>query len=175
MAFTYTDFKLRLRSLFGSGQTNVSGDGGGDLKDHTTRLHSKIVTTQFPINATATNLLDYSVIFIAEEECDVRSIRIASESAVTTTATDYVTMTVLKRKSPTFSVTEAVATFQFGRTSLYTVNLAGTSKSFTVATTASVIDMDPGDTLGLMAKLVAPAVNAIGRPASTITVVVEEK
>ncbi len=175
MAFTYTEFKVALRDFFGMSQTVVSGDSGGDVKDHCGRLSQRYVTTQFPLNATATNLLDNSIIFIAEEECDVKSIRIASESAVTTTASDFVTLTVLKRKSPTFSVTEAVATFQFGKTSLYTVNLAGTSKSFTLATTATVVDMDPGDTLGLMAKLLSPAVNAIGRPASTIVVAVEEK
>jgi hypothetical protein len=175
MAFTYTDFKVALRDMFGWAQTVVSTDAGGNVKDHAGRVSQRYIMTQFPTNATATNLLDNSIIFIAEEECDVVSIRCAAESAVTTSASDYVTFTVLKRKSPTFSVTEAVATFQFGRTSLYTVNLAGTSKSFTIATTSSVIDMDPGDTLGLMAKLVAPAVNAIGRPALGIMVAVEEK
>lgn len=175
MAFTYSDFKAALRARFGYGQTNVTGDGGGNVKDHAARVSQRYVMTQFPTNATATNLLDNSIIFIAEEECNVVSIRCAAESAVTTSATDWVRFTVLKRKSPSFSVTEAVATFDFGKTSLYTVNLAGTSKSFTIGTTDASIDMDPGDTLGLKASLVAPAANAIGRPALGILVAVEEK
>lgn len=173
MAFTYTDFKKALRSKFGFGQTNVSGDGGGDVVDHSARLHSKIVTTQFPLNATATNLLDYSPIFIAEEECDVRSIRIAIEAALTLTVTDYVILTVLKKKSPTWSVTESVATLHLNRTSVWTTNIAGMSKAFTLATTAAAIDMDPGDTLGLKATLAAT--NLTGRPATAVTVVAEEK
>ena len=175
MAFTYADFKAAFRARFGQGQTDVSGDSGGDVKDHTGRVSQRYVMTQFPTNVTATNLLDNSVIFIAEETCEIKSIRCAAESAVTTSATDWVRFTVLKRTSPTFSVTEAVATLDFGKTSLYTVNLAGTSKAFTIGTTNTVISMATGDTLGLKASLVAPAVNAIGRPALGILVAVEEK
>lgn len=173
MAYTYTDFKNGIKSLFGYGQTNVSGDGGGDVKDHNARLHSKIVVTQFPLNATATNLIDMSPIFIAEEECDVRSIRCAIEAALTLSATDYVKFIVLKKKSPTWSVTESVATLNFGQTSAWSTNIAGMSKAFTLATTASVIDMDPGDTLCM--KITLNGANAIGRPATAITVVAEEK
>ncbi len=174
MAFTFTDFKKAVRAMFGYGQTNVSGDGGGDLKDHAARLVSRVAgPVPLPLNATGTNLLDAFPIFCAENECDVRSIRVTIEAALTTTATDYTIYTVHKRKSPSWSLTESVATLNFGQTSLWTVNKAGMSKAFTLATTQSVIDMDPGDTLTVKATLAAT--NLIGRPAIAFTTEYEEK
>jgi hypothetical protein len=173
MAFTYSDFKKSLRGLFGAKQTRSSGDGGGDVLDHTARLSQRYVTTRFASNATATNTWANSAVFVAQEECDVVGLRIVIDAALTTTATDYVVLNVVKRKATSFSLTENVATLNLGQTSAWTVNSIGTSKAFTLATTASVIDMDAGDSLCINAALAGA--NVTGNPACLIQVAVEEK
>lgn len=151
MAFTFTDFKKAMRAQWGRGQTNVSGDGGGDVKDHTDRLVSRIVRAEYPATNSLTDAI-YSaaertkVLFTAEEECDVVAIRVAAAGSLTVSVTDHVLLTVIKRKATTFSVTESVATCTVGATSTWTLK-PGFSRAATIATTASVIDMDPGDSL----------------------------
>lgn len=173
MAYTYTDLKKHLRAMFGHGQSNVSGDGGGTVVDHAGRLSRRPVQTRFNGTASATSLFNMVPIYVAQEESDVHSIRIAISAALTLTATDYVNLTVLKRKSATWSVTESVATLAFGKTSTWSTNIAGMSKAFTLATTAAAIDMDPGDTLCLNGTL--QGANAIGMPECIVSVEYEEK
>lgn len=178
MAFSFTTFKKNFRAQFGFGQTNVSGDGGGDVKDHSARVFSRIIrAAEFPATATVTQPLVVTpkVLFVAEEECDVRAIRVSAAGSLTVSNTDHVLLTVIKRKSPTFSVTEAVATAQIGRTTgaITWVNKPGFSGAATIATTNSVIDMDPGDTLtGALTK--PGAAVALQSPVS-VFLTVEEK
>lgn len=177
MAYTFTDFKKDIRARFGRGQTNVSGDGGGDVKDHTDRLVSRIVRTEYPSTNSLTDAV-YSaaertkVLFTAEEECDVVAIRVAAAGSLTVSVTDHVLLTVIKRKATTFSVTESVATCTIGATSTWT-NKPGFSRAATIATTASVIDMDPGDALvGTLSR--AGGVVQLGSPVA-VHVTIREK
>ncbi len=176
MAFTYTDFKKATRALMGRGQTNVSGDGGGDVKDHNARLHSKIVTADYTTAATLSVAIPVAlspkVLFIAEEECNVVALRVSAAGSLTISNTDSLLLTVIKRKAPTFSVTESVATCTIGQTASWT-NKPGFSKAATIATTASVIDMDPGDTL--LGHISKPGAQVGIQSPLSVTVTVEEK
>lgn len=175
MAFTFTDLKNSIRALFGENQTRTSGDGGGDVSGHVSRLAQRYVPCRASAAAVASGTSSYAMlpIFVAEEECNVVGARMVIDSALTLTVTDYIVMSLIKKKSPTFSATQAVATLNVGQTSAWTVNVAGTSKAFTMASTESVIDMDAGDTLSLNGTL--NGANAIGVPANFVHVAVEEK
>ncbi len=178
MAFTYTDFKKSLRTLFGRGQTIVSGDGGGDNKDHVDRLVSRIVrAVEFPATATVTQpfVVTPKVGFVAEEECDIVAIRVSAAGSLTVSNTDHVLLTCIKRKATTFSATESVGTVALGRTTgtpTWT-NKVGFSASMTIATTNSVIDMDPGDSLTFSLSKPGAAV-ALQSPVSVVLTVREK-
>ena len=159
MAFTFTDFKNAIRARFGYAQTIRSGDGGGNVLDHVDRLVQRTFkAAEFPATATVTQplVVREKVLFTAEEECDVVSIRVSAAGSLTISITDHVLLTVIKRKATTFSVTESVATAELGRTSggsISWTNKPGFSGAATIATTNSVIDMDPGDSLiGILSK-----------------------
>lgn len=175
MAFSFTTFKKNFRAMLGWGQTNVSGDGGGDVVDHTVRMFSRIVrAAEFPATVTVTQPLVVTpkVLFIAEEECNVKAIRVSAAGSLTISNTDHVLLTVIKRKATSFSLTESVATVTIGQTASWT-NKPGFSKAATIATTNSVIDMDPGDTL--IGHLTKPgSVVALQSPV-TVMLTVEEK
>lgn len=175
MAFTYTEFKEALRDYFGMRQTVVSGDGGGDVKDHCGRLSQRYIkAAEFPATVTVTQpaVVTPKVLFIAEEECDVKSIRISAAGSLTISNTDHVRLTVIKRKSPTFSVTESVAVIAIGQTATWT-NKTGFSLNPAIATTSGVIDMDPGDTL--TGALTKPGSVVALQSAVTVMLAVEEK
>ena len=179
MAFTYSDLKKALRGLFGEHQTRISGDGGGDVKDHTARLSQRYFKgAEFPATVTVTQPLVVTpkVLFTAQEECNVVGIRVSAAGSLTISNTDHVLLTVLKRKATSFSLTESVATAEIGRSAGGTitwVNKPGFSGAATIATTASVIDMDPGDSLtGHLSKPGA----AVGLQSPvTVMIAVEEK
>lgn len=176
MAFTYSDFKKALRALWGEHQTRLSGDGGGDVKDHAARLSQRYVTGPNIASAAASGTSSIAgniPVFTAAEECDVKAIYVTQTSAATLTATDYINLNVIKRKATSFSLTEQVATFKLNQTDSLSPNVLGASHAMTIATTASVIDMDAGDTLFLDAKL--NGTNLTGIPGFQVTVVVEEK
>jgi hypothetical protein len=71
---------------------------------------------------------------------------VSAAGSLTVSATDYLILRLIKRKATTFSVTEQIGTVNVGQTSTWT-NKPGFSKAGTVATTASVVDMDPGDSI----------------------------
>jgi len=178
MAYTFSDLKKSLKGLFGEHRSVLSGDGGGAVDDHVARLAQRYVEVTFPATATVTQPLVVTpkVLFIAEEECDVRRIRVSAAGSLTISNTDHVLLTVIKRKATSFSLTESVATAEIGRSAGGTitwVNKPGFSGAATLATTASVIDMDAGDVL--LGHLSKPG-GAVGLQSPvTVMICVEEK
>lgn len=175
MAYTFTQFKNGLRALFGAAQTNVSGDGGGDVVDHVDRLCERQVGPFEVAAAAASGTSTYAMLaaVVVENECDLKSVRIVVDAALTLTATDYIILNLIKKKSATWSATENIGTLNLGQTSAWSPNIAGRSKTFTLATTTSVLDLDPGDTISINGTLAAT--NLLGAPASRFFFNFEEK
>lgn len=185
MAFTFSDLKDHLKGLFGEKQTRSSGDGGGDVTDHINRLSQRYATYHVPIQPAAnkpsyaqtaslskTQPMSEQVCFVAEEECNVKSIRVAFGRALTTHASDYLTFVFLKRKSTTFSVTQSVATMAGTVANLGATVPIHSSKAATIASTESVIDMDAGDVLTVQ---VTKTLLGQSTPPFTAMIAVEEK
>jgi hypothetical protein len=154
MAFTFADFKRSLKGIFGAKRSVLSGDGGGDLDDHIARVFQRTVRgAEFPATATVTQALVVTpkVLFRAEEECKVVRVSASAAGSLTISNTDHVRLTIIKRTAVgSYSLTESVGTLEIGRSAGGTVtwvNKPGFSGNATLATTTSVIDMDPGDVL----------------------------
>jgi hypothetical protein len=175
MAFTYTDFKKSLKGIFGAKRSVVSGDGGGDVDDHCARLHERIQGPFVVAAAAASGTSSFAMVpaFVAENECDLKTVRVVIDAACTLTVTDHIVLNLIKKKSATWSATENLGTLLLNRTATWGTNVAGMSKAFTLATTTSVLDLDPGDTICINGTLAGA--NATGCPKCSFYFNVEEK
>jgi hypothetical protein len=156
MAFGFTSLLNALKAQFGENNIRtVAGDNVGDVSDHVNRLAQthfdyRIDSSQ----ATNTQPLTAQVCFIADEECDLIGIQVSSGISVTTSNTDRFNLLFHKRKASTWSATEAVASLTSqsgGAAGTWINNGAHKVNNALLATTTTVLDLDPGDVITVSA------------------------
>lgn len=177
MAFGFTSLLNALKAQFGENNQRIaSGADVGDVSDHVNRLAQKPASYDIDsAQTTQTQPITARVCFVADEEADVVSIQVVCQASVTVSNTDRFLLTFLKRKSPTWSVTESIGTITSqsgGAAGTWINNGAHKVNNVLLATTTTVLDLDPGDVI-----TVAKTSNGLGAilPITRIKTVVREK
>lgn len=142
--FSYADFKLKLRALFGASAGAASTLNVQSLEDNVGQLASRWVTYEIPqrkkasaewtgvfgqsISLSATQPLQQRVIFTAFRDCELKEAHFCQFVSATVSATDSMSWTILLAKkgktaaTGTLSSTYSVTNYMAGLTSCSSKN-----------------------------------------------------